>query len=191
MNQIVFQEEHEFPQWENANQVFAIQNCFQNLAHDMQNWTKMYCAGKLIQWINFFVLSCLLGFLLALHCIMYTKINKRWSFKVFKRNRVKILSMSLLLTTIQFFKMTFMMDYADLLLLLGAQFLRFSIWTLTLINFLKSGMDLMIRTASVKLILYLLKVSAIIVAGLFISYAAYLVFFNHHVLTCKSVEFVT
>ena len=86
----------------------------------MQNWTAVYCVGKVVIWANFFVLSVMLGFLLALHCIMYTKINKRWSFKVFKRNRVQILTISLLLTTIEFIKMTFILVYADLLMLLGA-----------------------------------------------------------------------
>lgn len=77
-----------YPQSDEANQVFAISNCFQNLAHDMPNWSMTYCVGKTIQWVDYAVLSCLLSFLLALHCIMYKKINKRWSFRVLKRNRV-------------------------------------------------------------------------------------------------------
>ena len=51
--------------------------------------------------------------------------------------------LSLFLTMSQFLKMTFLMDYAELLLLLFAQLLRFVIWSLTLKNFMKSGMDLL------------------------------------------------
>ena len=41
-----------------------------------------------------------------------------------------------------FVKLTFMLQFASLVLLLFAQLLRFLIWSLTLINFLKSGIEL-------------------------------------------------
>ena len=112
-------EEH-YPQWPDANDVFAIANCFQNCIHDMANWSMTYCVTKTIQWIVYVLLTALLGFLLSLHCIMYKKINRRCSWKILRRNRVQILSLSVLMTSILFVKMTFMMDYADLVLLLFA-----------------------------------------------------------------------
>lgn len=51
--------------------------------------------------------------------------------------------LSLVLTCAMFIKLTFMLEFAGLILLLFGQFLRFLIWSLTLINFLKSGIDLM------------------------------------------------
>jgi hypothetical protein len=98
-----------FPQDENANDVFAPLNCFQNVEYGSDNWEYSYCIGKTLEWIGYFILSVLFSFLLALHCIMYTKINKRWSFKIFSRNRVQILSLSLLMTSLLFLKLTFMM----------------------------------------------------------------------------------
>lgn len=154
----------------------------------------VYCLGRTIQWVNYFILSCLLGFLLALHCIMYKKLNKRWSCRVFKRNRVQVLSLSLLLTTIQFFKMTFMMDYADLFMLLLAQLIRFLIWALTLRNFLKSGMDLMVKTSVTKLIVFVTKVSTIVGATFFTLYGIYMLveenFEHKDVLSFRSPEFI-
>ena len=109
-----------YPQWEGANQVFAIANCFQNVNHGMAHWDRTYCITKSIEWGGYFVLSCLLGFLLALHCIMYKKINRRCSFKIFKRNHVQILTLSLILTVTLFIKLSFMMEWGDLVLLLMA-----------------------------------------------------------------------
>ena len=37
-----------YPQSENANQIFAISNCFQNLAAGEPNWTITLCTGRLI-----------------------------------------------------------------------------------------------------------------------------------------------
>ena len=86
----------------------------------MAHWDKTYCISKTIQWINYVILTCLLSFLLTLHCIMYRKINKRWSFLIFKRNRVQILTLSVILTSSLLIKLTFMMDYMDLVLLVFA-----------------------------------------------------------------------
>ena len=108
----------------------------------MAHWTYVSCVSDTVQWFIYFVLSCLLAFLLSLHFLMYTKINKRCSFRVLKRNRVQILVLSLTLTMAMFVKLTFMLDFASLVLLLFAQLLRFLIWSLTLINFLKSGIEL-------------------------------------------------
>ena len=182
-----------FPEWEGANQVFEIANCFQNVNHDMANWTYAYCITKTIEWVNFLILSILIGFLLALHCIMYKRVNKRWSFLVFKRNRVQILTMSLLMTSVMFVKMTFMMEYADLVLLLLAQLFRFIVWSLTLINFMKSGMDLMVRSKAIKVTLRVLKWSIVAGTCFFSAYAIYLIFEEEvndaDVLSCGSAEF--
>jgi len=152
-----------------------------------------YCVFKAIEWINYLILGCLLAFLLILHFIMYKKINRRWSFRIFKRNRVQILSLSLTMTLILFVKLTFLLDYADLVLLLFAQLFRFLIWSLTLINFMKSGMDL-VNTGGRKVTLKILKVSCYIGAACFTAYAVYLVVqekLNHiDVLSCKSKEFM-
>ena len=125
---------------------------------------------------------------------MYKKINKRWSFRVFKRNRVQVLTFGVILTASQFIKITFMWDYGDLLILLLGQLLRFLIWSLTLRNFLKSGMDLMIKTYAVKIIIRVLQVSIVVGACFFVGYAVYLVVqesvYNANVLTCQSPEFV-
>jgi len=163
-----------YPQWEGANQVFALVNCFQNVEHNMQNWTTFYCVAKTIECFNYLILSCLLGFLLTLHCIMYKKVNKRWSFKIFKRNRVQILTLSIILTTAMLVKLTFLMKYADLVILLLAQLLRFLIWSLTLINFMKSGMDL-INSSSTIVILRLLKICTLVGVCFFSGYAIYLI----------------
>lgn len=56
------------------------------------------CVSETIEWTGFITLCALLSFLLALHCIMYKKINKRWSFRVFKRNRVQVLTFGVILT---------------------------------------------------------------------------------------------
>ena len=54
----------------------------------MEHWTMEYCVFKTAEWTNYLVLSGFLAFLLAGHCIMYKKVNKRWSWLIFKRNRV-------------------------------------------------------------------------------------------------------
>lgn len=86
----------------------------------MMHWNVGYCLCKTIEWFNYFALSALLTVLLILHCIMYKKINRKLSLSIFRRNRIQILSLSLLMTTILFIKLTFIMDYADLVLLLMA-----------------------------------------------------------------------
>ena len=73
-----------------------------------------------IEWVNYFILSGLLAFLLTLHCLMYTKINKRCNVRVMKRNRVQILVLSLILTGSMFIKLTFLLDVINLVLLLFA-----------------------------------------------------------------------
>ncbi len=160
----------------------------------MDNWTYFYCVSKTIEWLNYLLLTCLLGFLLALHCIMYKKLNKRCSLKIFKRNRVQILTLSIVMTSALFVKLTFRMKYADLVILLFAQLLRFVIWSLTLINFMKSGMDLIISSQNTKVILRLLKICTLIGVGFFSGYAIYLIVQeqrnDRNVLSCNSSEFL-
>ena len=79
-----------------------------------------YCVFKTIEWVNYVILTALLVFLLTLHCLMYKKVNGSCSWLILKRNRVQIICLSLLLTGSLVVKLTFMMDYADLLLLVIA-----------------------------------------------------------------------
>ena len=77
-----------FPQYDGASKWFKIANCFQNEAYWDCNWSLMFCICNTIAWFNYLVISCLIGFLLAIHCIMYKKINKRCSLRILTRNRV-------------------------------------------------------------------------------------------------------
>ena len=85
-----------------------------------------------------------------------------------------------------------MFVYTDLVLLLLAQLLRFLIWSLTLRNFIKSGMELLV----VKTRLILMSLTSSIVAGgcFFTGYIVYLLImktvYDEDVLSCKSPEFV-
>ena len=114
------QEEPYYPDSEKANKHFAIANCFQNVNAGERNWATPYCVSMTFEWIGYLVLTCSLTFLLSLHCLMYKRINNRWSWRIFTRNRVQILTLSVLLTGTLFVKETFIMKYADLVLLLGA-----------------------------------------------------------------------
>lgn len=160
----------------------------------MIHWDRGYCISKAIEWANYFVLSALLTFLLVLHCIMYKKINRKLSFRIFARNRIQIILLSLLMTVTLFVKLTFIMDYADLVLLLMAQMLRFIIWSLTLMNFMKSGLDL-VESESVKVWLKALKIASVVGAACFLGYASFLIYQernnNKDVLNCKSTEFLS
>ena len=93
-----------------------------------------------------------------------------------------------------FIKLTFMMDYADLVLLLFAQFLRFLIWSLTLTNFLKSTMDL-ITSKGTKMTLKILRFCIIGGGCFFVAYAVYMIcqeqVSDKDVLSCKTLEFIT
>lgn len=186
-------DEEYYDNWEGANQVFAIPNCWQNLAHGTPHWDGMYCTGKTIEWVLFFILCGLLSFLLTLHCLAYKKMNKHWSFLVFKRNRVLVLTLSVLLTGCMFIKLTFMMDYGDLLLLVIAQLLRFLIWSLTLLNFMKSATSLVVNPA-IKLVIKWLRILTYIGLAVFIGYGITLMIIKEvtdtTILTCKSREFI-
>lgn len=183
-----------YPQDERANQVYAIANCWQNVAFGSENWDKVYCTGKTLEWIIYLVLSILLGFLLSLHCIAYKKVNKRCSWQILKRKRVLILTLSLTLTLALFLKLTFMMQYMDLFLLVMAQLLRFLIWSLTLINFMQSAASLVINKPAIKQAIMCLKIVTWIGLGLYIGYGITLVllreFRNLDILSCKSREFI-
>lgn len=91
MNSNASQLGHEFlqkQQSDTSNKVFTIANCFQNVEQGTEGWFLVQCVTMTIEWANYLILSCLLAFLLTLHCLMYTKINKRCSVRVLKRNRV-------------------------------------------------------------------------------------------------------
>ena len=112
-----------------------------------------------------------------------------------KRNRVQVLTFSILLTLIQFIKLTFIWNSGDLFLVLVAQLSRFLVWSLTLRNFLKSGVDLMLKTQVTRTIIFVTKVSTILGAIFFTAFGVYMWimanFYDKDVLSCKSPEFVT
>lgn len=173
--------------------MFSLPNCFQNLRAGCANWTLNYCITMTIQWINYLLLSCLLSFLLTLHCLEYKKINKRCSLLIFKRNRVQILTLSVVLTTNLFIKINFTWDYLDLLLLVFAQLLRFVIWSLCLLNFMKSATSL-VPNPRIKVIIRFLKIYIYIGVAFYVSYGITLIFIkefkNKYILNCKSPEFI-
>lgn len=86
----------------------------------MEHWDLGYCISKTIEWFNYLVLTVLLTFLLVFYCIMYKKIDRGCTMRILTRKRVQILLLSALMTAILFVKLTFLMDYADLVLLLMA-----------------------------------------------------------------------
>lgn len=71
--------------------------------------------------------------------------------------------------------------------------LRFIIWSLTLMNFMKSGLDL-VESAGVKVWLKALKITSVIGAACFLGYAFFLIYQerinNKDVLNCRSTEFL-
>lgn len=160
----------------------------------MPHWDPVYCTGKTLEWIFFLALVIILTFLLTLHCIMYKKINKRWSWLIFKRNRVQILTLSVLLTGCMFIKLTFLMDYADLVLLVIAQLLRFLIWSLCLLNFIKSATELVTNQTLIKFTIRFLKIIINIGLVVYIGYGITLIIMNEvrdtNILSCKNREFI-
>jgi len=85
------------------------------------------------------------------------------------------------------------MEFADLVLLLLAQLFRFIVWSLMLINFMKSGMDLMVRSKAIKVTLRVLKWSIVAGTCFFSAYGFYLVYEKQvndvDVLGCGTAEF--
>jgi len=184
-----------YPEWPDANKWFNIANCFQNVIHDSSHrWTYSYCVTIAIEWFNYLVLTALLSFLLVLHCVIYKRVNRGCSCRVFKRHRVQILSLSVLMTSILFIKLTLLFNLYSLVLLLVSQFLRFLIWSLTLRNFIRSGMDLMSKPKSKKIMLRILNWSTVSGALFFVGYSISLIcqqkINDVDVLSCKSPEFV-
>ena len=143
----------------------------------MAHWSLEYCVLKTIEWTNLLVLSCLLGFLLAGHCITYKKVNKRCSLRVFRRPRVQILTLSLVLTSSMCLKATFIMDYGDQVIIVVSQSMRFLIWSLTLLNFMKSAASL-IDSASIHITMKCLRICNIVGFGLFLVFAIVTVIMN-------------
>ena len=71
-----------------ANDIIIFMNCFDNVSYGSQNWVMAYCITITLEAFGYFVLSILLGFLLALHCMMFKKAKGKCSWQVFKRDRV-------------------------------------------------------------------------------------------------------
>ena len=86
------------------------------------------------------------------------------------------------------------MDYLDLVLLLFAQLLRFIIWSLTLMNFMKSATSLVVNP-TIKLIIKCLRIFIYVVVGIYVAFGITLVLMatlkQTDILNCKSPEFIT
>ena len=188
--------DEKYPQWPGANMVFNVPNCIQNAAHS-EDWSMVYCATRCVEWINYFILGCLLAFLLVLHCIMYKKVDRGCNLKILKRNRVQVLILSNILVWTLFIKLTFIFHdkFSGQIFIVLAQLLRFLIWTLTLINFMKSGMAL-VRSKTTK---FTLKILYIFTYGGAIAMIAYGIFviirnsernYGDDLLTCKNKDFL-
>ena len=85
------------------------------------------------------------------------------------------------------------MDYADLVMLLFAQLSRFLIWSLMLLNFIKSATSLTVTT-TLKSTIRWLKMYIYIGILIFISYIVIVILKNElqdrDILDCNSIEFI-
>ena len=104
-----------------------------------------------------------------------------------------MLTLSVLLTGCMFIKLTFIMDYGDLILLVFAQLLRFLIWSVTLLNFMKSATSLVINPA-IKIVIKWLRILTYFGLVVFIGYGITLMLIkeigDRTILSCKSREFI-
>ena len=87
---------------------------------------------------------------------------------------MQILTLGLILTVSMSIKLTFMMDYADLVILIFAQLLRFVIWSLTLLNFMKSVTSLIVNPA-IKVMIRCLQIYMYAGAAFYVCYGIVLV----------------
>ena len=87
---------------------------------------------------------------------------------------MQVLSLSLLQTGAMLVKMTFLMDYFDLVLLVLAQLLRFLIWSLTLKNFMESAASLVVDQ-KIKQVIKALNLANYIGLLLYITYGVLVV----------------
>ena len=85
------------------------------------------------------------------------------------------------------------MDYFDLLMLIASQLLRFVIWSLTLMNFMKSATSLVTNPA-IKLIIKCLRIYIYVGVTLYVAFGIWLVLekelSSEDILDCKSKEFI-
>ena len=93
-----------------------------------------------------------------------------------------------------FIKYTFNFDVASLIIIVVGQLLRFNIWSLTLLNFMKSVTSLFL-SPEIKLIIKCLRIYVIIGTALFVGYGLSLFIIeartHKEILSCKSYEFIT
>ena len=86
-----------------------------------------------------------------------------------------------------------MMDYADLVMLLFAQLSRFLIWSLMLLNFIKSATSLTVNP-TLKATIRWLKMYIYIGVLIFVGYAVIIILYNEledrNILDCNSREFM-
>ena len=92
-----------------------------------------------------------------------------------------------------FIKLTFVLDYADLVLLVFAQLLRFIIWSLTLKNFMQSAASLVLDE-KIQLTIKALKIAIYVGLVVYIAYGVLVVLAqeltNEDILDCHSQEFI-
>ena len=73
-----------------------------------------------------------------------------------------------------FIKLTFVLDYADLVLLVFAQLLRFMIWSLTLKNFMQSAASLVLDE-KIQMTIKALKIAIYVGLVVYIAYGVLVV----------------
>ncbi len=78
------------------------------------------------------------------------------------------------MTGAMFIKITFVLDYADLVLLVFAQLLRFIIWSLTLKNFIESAASLVLDE-KIHLTIKALKIAIYVGLIVYIAYGVLVV----------------
>ena len=95
---------------------------------------------------------------------------------------------------ILFIKLTFNFDLLSLVIIVVGQLLRFNIWSLALMNFMKSVASL-IKSRRVKFIIKCLNLYVVIATCGFVGYSISLIVIEqataHEILSCKSYEFIT
>ena len=174
-----------------ANNVFNLANCWQNNAAGERGWDPVHCTCSTMLWLGFITLVGLLSFLLSLHCIMYKRINKKCSCRIFLRNRVQTLTMGILMSIFQFLRYTFMLKDIDLVLLICCQLLRFQIWSLTVHNFMESAATL-ITDPKIQMTISALKIFNIVCSVCYLAYGLVLIVQGEigRDFDCHSVEFI-
>ena len=100
---------------------WEIANCYYVLREDSAaGWNLAYCTTRLVEYSIFIAIFGILIFLLVFHCMIYKKINRRWSWAIFKTNRMLVLTLSLVMVSCMIAKMTHYTLWMDLSFLIIA-----------------------------------------------------------------------